>query len=203
VLAVFGATGLFYIVLSNMAAVVFQDTLCVAMIKRDAAAVSGDKPLKESFVNRLKAIFDVPLDAALISLVIFLLQLPVHEDLQNVLSSVGSMMAPLSMIIIGIQLAQSSFKDVALNPRLIVISVLRLAVMPFLLFLVLMMFDIDSLVRCVLILSFAMPCAALPVVFAQEYGANAKLAAEGAFLSTMFSMASLPIACILLTLHVL
>jgi predicted permease len=46
---------------------------------------------------------------------------------------------------------------------------------------------------CVIILSSALPCAALPAVFAQEYGANAKLAAEGAFLSTMFSMASLPV----------
>jgi predicted permease len=203
VLAVFGATGLFYIVISNIAAVVLQYTLCIAMIKKDAAAVLGDKPPKESFVNRLKAVFDVPLDAALISLAIFLLQVPVHENLQNVLSSVGGMMAPLSMIIIGIQLAQSSFRDVALNPRLIVISALRLALMPFLIFLVLKLFNIDSLVRCVLILASAMPCAALPVVFAQEYGANAKLAAEGAFLSTMFSMAGLPVTCILLTLYIL
>jgi predicted permease len=203
ILAVFGATGLFYIVLSNMATVVLQYTLCVAMIKNDAITGSRCKPPKEPLSSRLKSVFDVPLDAALISLAIFLLQLPVHEGLQNVLSSVGSMMAPLSMIIIGIQLAQSSFFDVALNPRLIVVAVLRLVIMPFLIFLVMEPFNIDSLVRCVIILSFAMPCAALPVVFAQEYGANAKLAAEGTFLSTVFSMISLPIACILLTLRVL
>jgi predicted permease len=203
VLAVFGATGLFYIVISNIAGIVLLYTLGIAMIKKDAAVISNRKAPKESFVSRLKAVFDVPLDAALISFAIFLLQVPVHEDLQDMLSSVGSMMAPLSMIIIGIQLAQSSFRDVALNPRLIVISAFRLAIIPFLAFLVLKLFNIDSLVRCVLILSSAMPCAALPVVFAQEYGANAKLAAEGTFLSTMFSMAGLPVACILLTLYVL
>jgi predicted permease len=203
VLAVFGATGLFYIALSNMAAVILQYTLCVAMIKKDAAAILKSKPQRESLKDRLKSVFDVPLDAALISLAVFLLQIPVHEGLQEVLSSVGAMMAPLSMMIIGIQLAQSNFRDVALNPRLIVISVLRLAVMPCLIFLALTPFAIDPLIRCVIVLSFAMPCAALPVVFAQEYGANAKLAAEGAFLSTMFSMVSLPIGCILLTLYVL
>jgi predicted permease len=203
VLAVFGATGLFYIVISNMAAVVLLYTLGVALIKKDAAAVLQCKPRKTSLKSRLRAVFDVPLDAALISLAIFLLQVPVPVVLQDVFSSVGAMMAPLSMIVIGIQLAESSFRDVALNPRLIVVSALRLAVMPCLIFLLLELFDIDSLVRCVLILSFAMPCAALPAVFAQEYGANAKLAAEGVFLSTMFSMASLPIACILLTIYVL
>ncbi|MDR2355324.1 MAG: AEC family transporter [Clostridiales Family XIII bacterium] len=203
VLAVFGSTGLFYIILSNMAAILLQYTLCIALIKRDAAALSRSKPRKESVKNRLKAVFDVPLDAALVSLAIFLLRIPVHEGLQDIFSSVGAMMAPLSMIIIGIQLAQSKIRDALLNPRLVVISVVRLALMPFLMFLILEFINIDSLVRCVIILSFAMPCAALPVVFAQEYGANAKLAAEGAFLSTLFSMACLPIACILLTLHVL
>jgi predicted permease len=203
VLAVFGATGLFYIVIANVAGVFLLYTLGIALIKRDAAAHASRAPLKESFADRLKAVFDVPLNAALISLAIFLLGIPVHAGLQEVFSSVGAMMAPLSMIIIGIQLAQSSFREVALNPRLIVISAVRLAIMPFLVFLALGVIDIDSLLRCVLVLSFAMPCAALPVVFAQEYGANAKLAAEGAFLSTMLSMASLPIACILLTLYVL
>lgn len=203
VLAVFGATGLFYIILANISAILLQYTLCIALIKRDAAARLRRVPQKESLKNRLKAVFDVPLDAALISLAIFLLQIPVHESLRDIFSSVGAMMAPLSMIIIGIQLAQSNFRDALLNPRLIVISAVRLALMPFLIFLALKFVNIDSLVRCVIILSFAMPCAVLPAVFAQEYGADAKIAAEGAFLSTMFSMASLPIACILLTLHVL
>jgi predicted permease len=203
VLAVFGTAGLFYIILSNMAAIILQYTLCVSLIKKDAAAILGHKPRKGSMRSRLKAVFDVPLDAALVSLAIYLLQIPVPEGLREVFASVGAMMAPLSMIIIGIQLAQSSFRDVALNPRLIAACALRLVIVPCLVFLVLKPFDIDSLVRCVLILSFAMPCAALPVIFAQEYGANAKLAAEGAFLSTMLSMASLPIGCILLTLYVL
>ena len=203
VLAVFGATGLFYIILSNMAAILLQYTLCIALIKRDAAAHSRSVPQKESLKNRLKAVFDVPLDTALISLAIFLLRIPVPEGLQDIFSSVGAMMAPLSMIIIGIQLAQSNLRDAMLNPRLIAISAVRLAIMPFLIFFALEFMNIDSLVRCVIVLSFAMPCAALPVVFAQEYGANAKLAAEGTFLSTLFSMASLPIACILLTFYVL
>jgi predicted permease len=202
-LAVFGATGLFYIVLSNMVAILMQYTLCIALIKRDAAVRSQSGAHKESLKKRLKSVFDVPLDAALISLAIFLLRIPIHGDLRNVFSSVGAMMAPLSMIIIGMQLAQSNFRDALLNPRLVAVAALRLALMPFLMFLILELTAMDPLIRCVILLSFAMPCAALPVVFAQEYGANAKLAAEGAFLSTLFSMASLPIACILLTLHVL
>jgi predicted permease len=203
VLAVFGARGLFYIILANIVTILLQYTLCIAMIKRDAAVRLRRDPPKESFISRLRSVFDVPLDAALLSLAIFLLRIPVHEGLQEVFSSVGAMMAPLSMIIIGIQLAQSSFRDVALNPRLILISAMRLVIMPILIFLLLELTTLEALIRCAIILSFAMPCAALPVVFAQEYGANAKLAAEGAFLSTMFSMASLPIACILLTLYVL
>jgi predicted permease len=202
VLSVFGATGLFYIILANMAVILLQYTLCIAMIKKDAA-VRSQLPQKESLKNRLKAVFDVPLDAALLSLAIFLLRIPVHEGLQGIFSSVGAMMAPLSMIIIGIQLAQSNVRDALLNPRLIAVAAVRLVLMPFLVFFALKLVNLDALVRCVIVLSFAMPCAALPVVFAQEYGANAKLAAEGAFLSTMFSMGSLPIACILLTLYVL
>jgi predicted permease len=203
VLAVFGAKGLFYIILANMAAIIMQYTLCVALIKKDAVAHSRREPQKESMASRLKALFDVPLVAALISLVILLLRIPVHEGLLDVFSSVGAMMAPLSMIIIGIQLAQSNFREALLNPRLIAVSAVRLVILPFLIFFILEWIRMDALVRCVIVLSFAMPCAVLPVVFAQEYGANAKLAAEGSFLSTLFSMGSLPIACILLTLYAL
>jgi predicted permease len=203
VLAVFGAQGLFYVILANMSAIIMQYTLCIALIKRDAAIRSPGDLGTESMASRLRSLFDVPLDTALLSLAIFLLRIPVHEGLLDVFSYVGAMMVPLSMIIIGIQLAQSNPREALLNPRLIVISVLRLAVVPFLIFLLLGFVNMDSLVRCVIALSFAMPCAVLPVVFAQEYGANAKVAAEGAFLSTLLSMASLPVACILLSIYVL
>ncbi|MDR2133256.1 MAG: AEC family transporter [Clostridiales Family XIII bacterium] len=203
VTAVFGTQGLFYVILSNMSAIIMQYTLCITLIKRDAAARSHGDLRKESMASRLKSLFDVPLDTALLGLFIFLLKIPVHEGLMDMFSYVGAMMVPLSMIIIGIQLSQSNLREALINPRLIVISVLRLAIVPFLIFILLEFVDMDALVRCVIALSFAMPCAVLPVVFAQEYGANAKLAAEGAFLSTLLSMASLPVACILLSIYVL
>jgi predicted permease len=52
----------------------------------------------------------------------------------------------------------------------------------------------------VLTLNMLLPCATVPVMFAEEYGGNVKLAAEGTFLTTLFSMVTIPVSGVLLSM---
>ncbi|MDR3295848.1 MAG: AEC family transporter [Clostridiales Family XIII bacterium] len=202
-LAVFGADGLFYMVLSNVSSIVLLFTLAIYFVKKDRNVETREKPARVPLGARLKSICSFPLVSALVSLAFFLLQIPVHEGVLEVFSSVGTMMTPLSMIVIGLQLTESNFRAVILDRSLTLMCLWRLVLIAGLVFLILMPFEIAPLIRCVIVLNFALPCASVPVALAEEHGADAKFAAEGAFLSILFSMVSLPIACVLLTLYVL
>jgi predicted permease len=195
-LAAFGSTGLFYMVIMNCVMNIVAFTLGIANVRKaDAEKLSFGKSVK----RLLKDVINMPVVALAIGLVLFFLRVPVPEDITYILDMIGSMMAPLSMIVIGLQLTESRPSEVIKNRNLLWVSLLRLIVIPGVFFLAVLPIGFDPQVLSVMMLFLALPCAAIPVVFAEEYGANAKLAAEGTFLSTLFSMISIPILSYLLT----
>lgn len=197
--AMFGQEGVFYLVLLNVVMLLPLYTLGVALLRRNRG-LHGDR--KEPFWLKLRAMLNIPIVSALAGLAIFVLQIPIPENVNAVIDSLASMMFPLAMMTIGIQLTASKPREVMLNHRLNAMVVFRLAVIPLVTFLLLLPFGLDRLMAGIIVLNVTFPCAAMPVALAEEYGQNVKLAAEGTFLSTLFSMISLPIAGVLLTLYV-
>jgi predicted permease len=122
----------------------------------------------------------------------------------DVLDAVGSMMAPLAMMVIGLQLTSSKPRAVMTNHKLIIMCAIRLLVIPGLLFFMLLPFYHYRLITGIEIgivtLSAMLPCATVSAVLAEEYGRNARLAAEGIFLSTLFSMLTIPVGGIFLSM---
>lgn len=195
-LALFGHQGMFYLVLSNCVMVFILFTLGSANLRnRGEEKLSFRRKLKIV----LKDVLDVPIIALLVGLALLFLQVHLPVELKDVLSSIGSMMAPLSMIVIGLQLTASKPAQVLTNHRLIVITILRLLFLPGVFFLATIPFPMDPLLRCVLTLNLMLPCATIPVAMAEEHGQDARLAAEGTFLTTLFSMITIPIFGFLLS----
>lgn len=197
--ALFGSQGFFYQIIMNMALLFVIYSFGVLLFQQN----NKEKTALASIKDGLKALVSMPVIASVIGLIIFFFQIPMHGGVHEVLSMVGSMMVPLSMIVIGIQLTESSLKQIITNWRLNIMTFLRLVALPALFLLVITPFHLDSLVVCILTISVAFPCATLSVILADEYDGNTRLAAEGVFMTTLFSMITLPIAGILLTLYVL
>ena len=199
-LALFGSEGMFLMVVANLLMPVFMYTLGSANLNpQKHKSISKFKVFKQ----QIKEVINAPVIATFAGLTIFLLQIPLPVLLTDVLSSVGAMMAPLCMIIIGIQLTESKPSQVILNKRLIFMCFLRLIFLPAVFFLATNFLPINRLIVCIVTLTILLPCAAVPVALTEEYGRNVKLAAEGTFLSTLLSMLTIPVFGILLTLYVL
>lgn len=194
--AIFGAEGMFYMVIINCISPLFLFTYGVAVVKKSAS----DGKSKFSLATALKNFINPPLIGVCIGMIVFLLEIPIHAELNNFLSTIGAMMTPLSMIVIGLQLANSNIGEVAKNYRLLLMTVFRLVIIPLICFVLLLPFDIDNLIVAIALLNFLLPSAAILVTITEEYGGNVKLAAEGTFLSTLFSLITVPIATILLTM---
>lgn len=190
-LAVFGEKGLFLIIIANSVFMLYTFTAGILIL------ISGrDEKLtvKEAF----QSIVSVPVVSTVIGLAVFISGIRLPELLVDFLDTVGAITIPLSMIIIGIQLAESKAGEVLKNRHIFETLILKLVVLPAILLGMFLWLPVYPLVLCVVIFAMAMPSAAVIPVLAEIYGMNAKLAAQSVFVNTMFSLISLPVYALIL-----
>ena len=191
-LAVFGQRGLFLMIIANAMFNIYFYSIGIWLMIYDRHETLHWKQLFRSLLSP-------PLMASITGLVIFFSGFRFPAPAGQFLQTVGSMMVPLSMIIIGIQLSGSSAGRLLTNHVLTVSVFLRLVAVPALLFLLFQILPLEPMSLATVIFAMSMPMAAASVVLAELYGANTRLAAEAVFLTTLFSLLTIPVAAILLT----
>ncbi|MDR0596178.1 MAG: AEC family transporter [Clostridiales Family XIII bacterium] len=201
-LAIFGHMGMFYMVIINCVVNFVVFTLGVWNVKEDVHHRAGTEIKSHGAREMLKDMINPAIISLLVGFFLLLMQIKLPVAVTDVLDSVGAMMAPLSMMVIGIQLTESKFGKVMANRRLIAMALIRLIGIGAICFALLLPLYLNGvlppLLVGVLLLNVLLPCATVPVMFAEEYGGNVKLAAEGTFLSTLFSIITIPVAGVLL-----
>lgn len=193
-LAVFGERGLFLMIIANAVFMLYTYSVGVFML------VYG-RDEKLTIMTALKSIVSIPVVSTIIGLLIFAFGIPLPFLLENFLGTVGGITIPLSMIIIGIQLAESKARDVLKNKHLYEMLFLKLIIYPAVLFAILMWLPVEVFAFSIVIFAMAMPSAAIIPVLSEIYGANAKVAAQAVFITTMCSLVTIPIYAILLNLY--
>ena len=111
----------------------------------------------------------------------------------EVLSMIGGVTTPLSMLIIGSSLAAIPLKEVFKGWRVYAFSVIRLMVVPAIVYLVFFKFISNPMILGVIVLTAAMPSASTAVMFAEQYDNNAPYAAQHVFITTLFAVLTIPI----------
>ncbi|MCL1916804.1 MAG: AEC family transporter [Peptococcaceae bacterium] len=198
--AIFGAAsqGFFLMVLGNLFTVMITFSFGILTVAQNHTP-------KRSLKETLKPMLNIPICSGLLGIALMLLNMNVDfpeaanqifNVFDGVLEMVGDMMIPLSMLIVGAQLAGSRPRDVLFEKRYYWLTFLRLIAMPGILYLLLTWLHVPPMATFILVLTVALPSAALVVIFAQEYGKNTKSAAEIVFITTLFSLITLPLALI-------
>jgi predicted permease len=190
-LAVFGDKGLFLMIIANAVFTIFTYSAGVLML------ISG-KEERLTLKTAMRSILSIPVVSSIVGLVIFAFGIPLPSLLVDFLETVGNITIPLSMIIIGIQLAESRVGEVLTNRHIYEMIVLKLAVIPAALFVVFMWLPVNRFALCIVIFAMSMPTAAVTPVLAEIHGVNAKLAAQIVFITTMCSLITIPICGIIL-----
>ena len=198
--AVFGDEGLFLEIIANM---IFN----IVIFSAGALLLIYDQKTTGTMKDTLKKIFSIPLVSCIIGLFIFFLDIKFPPLLADTCELLGDMTAPLAMLLVGVQLCQSRVGRIVKNVRLLIITVIRLVVVPVGLFLGLMwvpkVLPVDPLVFCVVVFAMTMPAAAYIAVLATRYNSNKILAAEGIFLTTMFSLFTIPVFGVIFNLYLM
>ncbi len=113
------------------------------------------------------------------------------------LDFLGNMVTPISMMVIGIKLANIKLKDLFLDKWAYVTSFLKLMIMPFISILCVYFLPISGLVKYTLFFCMAMPSAASTVLLSIKFGGDAESGSVFVLLSTLLSILTVPIMFLL------
>lgn len=184
---VFGTTALSY-------AAVYLIPLRVVMWSYGIALFTSEKNTK-LMVRR--TVTHPCMIATAIGLGLVLLGLFLPPEVDNALEFLGSSCTALSMLVIGMALADADLKRI-LEPQVILSTVLRLAVIPGTAYLICRLCSADPLVTGISVLLTAMPVGSTTVMLALKYRSDPAFATKCVVLSTLCSMISTPLWCMLL-----
>ena len=108
------------------------------------------------------------------------------------IANLGSMTAPLSMILIGATLARMNWR-MLLDKTVLAVSFLRLIAFPVLFIPLLKLARVDALTMNISIVLLAMPVASNTAAMAERYGGDFKFASACVSVSTLLSVLTVPL----------
>ena len=134
--------------------------------------------------------------AAVIGIILFVLKIRLPGVLVETMDTMGSVTTPLAMFIIGTRLTGVRLNDLR-DVKLLIGCALRLLVFPAACWVLLTILGFDGMVRAVVTLCTAMPCAAQVAIQAENYGGDGVLASRCVAVSTLLSIVTIPIILLL------
>lgn len=134
--------------------------------------------------------------AVILGLVRMATAFPVPKILNTVISGIGAVSNPLSLILVGAILAQADFRQLV-RPGVIPLCIVRLGVLPLGVLLVSTLGGVSPLIRGVAVILSAMPIGTTTALFSAKYGADARFASSCVFLTTILSLITVPLITLL------
>ena len=153
--------------------------------------IKSNKSQKSEF--KIKEVLNIGVISAVIALVIFLLGIKVPKIVQEILSMVGGITTPLSMILIGSSLALIPIKYVFSDIRVYILSIIKLIIMPIIAYFTASFFTNDSFIVTQLTIATALPAGSMVVMLTTQYKGEVKAASTGVFITTFLSVLTIPL----------
>lgn len=183
-LDVFGQEAVFYASLIHMAFNFFVYTYAIMCLTK-----GDDSEFKLNF----KQLLTPGIVLIFVGIFIYLFDIQLPSVLMDTINSVGSLTAPLSMMMIGSSLAVYPIKDSFTDWRSYVFAFVRLLIVPFVTMIVCRLLHINPYYANITIITNAMPVGSMVLMLATQYNANIKIVTRNIVVSTLLSVITIPI----------
>ncbi len=205
--AMFGYEGVFFLT-------AFIATFNAFVWSHGVMQMSGQKSLR----SLLKVLRSPAIIAIVVGLVMFFcrITLPSLDDpmpsdasglrcalhmigglLSSAFEMVGSLNSPLAMFVAGATIIQTDIPKVLRKPRIFYVCFLRLIAVPVITVLVFLLFPAEKIVEMTVVAAASAPCAAICTMMSLSYKRNAAYASEIFGVSTLLSIATMPLMMVL------
>lgn len=134
---------------------------------------------------------------SVVSIFVYIFHIHLPQTLCSVISSVGSVTSPLAMLLIGATLASMPALEMLNEKRTYVFLLIRQLLVPMALYPLLKLCIQDTLLLTVTFIMISMPVGNTSVLFATNYDLDKGLAAKCVFITTLFSVVTIPLLCFL------
>ena len=179
--AAYGSEALLYAALFTLPFSLLIYTYGIALIAQN----------KEKF--QLKNVMNIGVTAVLVAIVMLIIQPNVPKVIITAMTGISNLTGPLSMIVIGISLSQMQLKELFCDVRLLMFSAIKLLVIP-IIGTMAVVHALDNELLCqVCMIMLGTPAASMVVMLAQTYDGDFELASRGIALTTLLSVATIPL----------
>lgn len=182
--ALSGSVGLFYAAIYNLVFNLSVFTLGVWLMNKD-------KEQNEKF--DFKLLLTPGVIVAVLALVVYFMNIKPPTLICDAIRSVGSLTSPSAMLIIGCTLANMDIKSIFADWRIYPWTIVKQLIIPLLLWIPFSKLITNEILLTVTFILFAMPVANNAVLFANTYDGDSNLAARSVFITTLFSLITVPL----------
>jgi predicted permease len=192
-LILFGEASLPYVLLYYIANTSTFWTIGVYGIARDGAILSGRPAPSLVSVEGLRRVFSPPLVAFLAAVAMIVAGIGLPRPIMDSCKALGAMTTPLSMLFIGIVISRVEWRKLRLERDLVLVLAGRFVVSPLVLIFIARGTGLPLLMKEVFLVQASMPAMTQTPILAEAYGADSKYAGVATSLSTVLSLATIPL----------
>jgi predicted permease len=183
--AVIGSQGVFY---CSTVIISFQ-----VFVFTHGVFIMDNAQGKKKKLNYKKIILNPGVLSVSVGLPLFLLGVKLPELIFEPIKYIASMNTPLAMLIFGTYLANTDFKSVFKEKRILLSALMKLIVLPLIMLVFFKLFGIRGELLTALIISASAPSANNTVIYTAKFGNDTSLAAQTVAVISFFSILTMPL----------
>ena len=156
------------------------------------AVAAKQHPETEQEGSSLKSLINSGTVLAVVTIVVYLADIKLPEFGISTLKYIGNCTTFLSMIVLGVSVAQMVPKEVFSRWRLYVFVVIRQIFVPIMFIFLLRPFLTNTLILHTVVVMVAMPAGNMPLMLARQFGADEDMISAGIIMTTVASIITIP-----------
>ncbi len=153
----------------------------------------GSGTEKQTFTQRAKSFVNPMFVCMLLGMLIGLMNIPVPQFVSSAVSTAGSCMSPIAMLLTGMTIAKFNLREVLKSKGVYLVSALRLIVFPFLFLATMLAFPMPETFAICAICSLSMPLGLNTIIIPSALGKDTKVASGMALVSHILSCLTIPV----------
>ena len=200
--AVLGSESLIFVSIFNLLFNLLIYTLGMSMLEKAASLQAAEGEISAAgrhTSGRLQKLVNAGTISAAVTILCYLGDFQVPVILSSTLTYMGRATTLLSMLVLGVSVAQMAPKDIFSHPKLYVFTLLRQILVPIGCVLLMRGLIDNKLILNTMLLMVAVPAANMPLMFAKQMDMETESISQGIILTTVLSLVTVPAACLFLS----
>jgi len=185
--AVFGSEGVFIFAVGNILTHLLIFSVGLKLL-------TWHYPTKQKINVRKMLVNNINI-AVVLGLAFLLFHIPVPDVLDQLLGYIANITSGMSMLVVGLSLSRMAIKEVFSDRKMYFLPVIRLLIIPLVVIVLIRVLPIsvDPVVQGDIVLLSALPAASTQSMITEQYGTNTAAASRAVFLTTLFSVVTIPL----------